>query len=78
LLYKAFNELERSLGFPAKNDKPVGGAVDRQDHRGLLVAIALKFMRSRGCVVPELLFAAVVSWNLAIILLNQLSHQPVK
>jgi hypothetical protein len=44
----------------------------------LLVTIALKFKRPRVVVFLNYWFAAVVSWNLVIILLNQLSHQPVK
>ena len=44
----------------------------------LLVTIALKFKRPRVVVFLNYWFAAVVSWNLMIILLNQLSHQPVK
>jgi hypothetical protein len=41
----------------------------------LLVAIALKFKRPRVVVFLNYWFAAVVSWNLVIILLSQLSHQ---
>ena len=44
----------------------------------LLVSIALKFKRPRVVVFLNYWFAAVVSWNLVIILLSQLSHQPVK
>ena len=44
----------------------------------LLVAIAMKFKRPRVVVFLNYWFAAVVSWNLVIILLTQLSHQPVK
>src|SRR5207342_2961081 len=39
----------------------------------LLVTIALKFKRPRVVVFLNYWFAAVVSWNLVIILLNQLS-----
>ena len=42
----------------------------------LLVTIALKFKRPRVVVFLNYWFAAVVSWNLVIILLNQLSHRP--
>ena len=41
----------------------------------LLVTIALKFKRPRVVVFLNYWFAAVVSWNLAIILLTQLSHR---
>jgi hypothetical protein len=41
----------------------------------LLVAIALKFKRPRVVVFLNYWFAAVVSWNLVIILMSQLSHQ---
>ena len=44
----------------------------------LLVSIALKFKRPRVVVFLNYWFAAVVSWNLVIILLSRLSHQPVK
>ena len=44
----------------------------------LLVSIVLKFKRPRVVVFLNYWFAAVVSWNLVIILLNQLTHQPVK
>ena len=39
----------------------------------LLVAIAMKFKRPRVVVFLNYWFAAVVSWNLAIILFTQLS-----
>jgi hypothetical protein len=41
----------------------------------LLVAVALKFKRPRVVVFLNYWFAAVVSWNLAIILLTQLTHR---
>src|SRR3954451_1574993 len=41
----------------------------------LLVSIAMKFRRPRVVVFLNYWFAAVVSWNLAIILLTQLSHR---
>ena len=40
----------------------------------LLVAIALKFIRPRVVVFLNYWFAAVVSWNLAIILFSRLSR----
>jgi Domain of unknown function (DUF5658) len=40
----------------------------------LLVAMAMKFKRPRVVVFLNYWFAAVVSWNLVIILLSQLSH----
>ena len=39
----------------------------------LLVAVAMRFKRPRVVVFLNYWFAAVVSWNLAIILLTQLS-----
>jgi tryptophanyl-tRNA synthetase len=42
------------------------------------IEVALKFKRPRVVVFLNYWFAAVVSWNLVIILLSQLSHQPVK
>ena len=43
----------------------------------LLVAIAMKFKRPRVVVFLNYWFAAVVSWNLGVILLIQLSaHRP--
>jgi hypothetical protein len=41
----------------------------------LLVAVALRFKRPRIVVFLNYWFAGVVSWNLAIILLTQLSIQ---
>jgi uncharacterized protein DUF5658 len=41
----------------------------------LLVAVALRFKRPRIVVFLNYWFAGVVSWNLAIILLTQLSMQ---
>jgi Domain of unknown function (DUF5658) len=40
----------------------------------LLVTMAMKFKRPRVVVFLNYWFAAVVSWNLAIILMSQLSH----
>jgi hypothetical protein len=40
----------------------------------LLVAMAMKFKRPRVVVFLNYWFAALVSWNLVIILLSQLSH----
>ena len=41
----------------------------------LLVAIAMKFKRPRVVVFLNYWFAAIVSWNLAVILLTQLSNR---
>ena len=57
---------------------PVGALLIAKIIAVLLVTIALKFKRPRVVVFLNYWFAAVVSWNLVIILLNQLSHQPVK
>jgi hypothetical protein len=41
----------------------------------LLVAIAMRFKRPRVVVFLNYWFAAVVSWNLAVILATELSHR---
>jgi hypothetical protein len=54
---------------------PVAGLLIAKILAVLLVALAMKFKRPRMVVFLNYWFAAVVSWNLAIILYSQLSSR---